>query len=313
MAGPGPAGGVSEDHPVFGPAFPLVQMKLQPPLRETGIIDRPRLMALLMQKPEAPIISVVAPPGYGKTTLLAQWRAHLRRPVAWLTLDDHDNDPAVLLSSLAAALARGGSVPDESWPILAAPRGRMLAAVLPRLLSELARGERPAVLILDDVHRIVDTTALDVLAELADRWPRGCRIALTGRAVPGLPFGRFRAQRELLEIGPDQLALDETEVRALMEALGHRCSPEEIRGLTERTEGWAAAAYLASLAHERHPGAAAPAGIAVSGRDSFITEYIHSELMGGLAREDVRALDQDLGAGVDDATAGRGHQRTDRR
>lgn len=272
-----------------GPAFPLLDMKLQPPTREAGIVDRTRLIALLMQKPEAPIVSVVAPPGYGKTTLVSQWMARLRRPVAWLTLDDHDNDPAVLLSHLAAALARVGPVPDSVWSTPAAPRGRMLAAALPRLLSEVARSERPAVLILDDVHRIVDTTALDVLAGLADHWPRRSRVVLTGRAAPSLPYGRLRAQRELLEIGPGLLALDETEVRALMEALGHRCTPEEMRGLRERTEGWAAAVYLASLAHERHADAT-PVEIRVSGKDRFITEYIRSELMEGLAREDVRLL-----------------------
>jgi LuxR family maltose regulon positive regulatory protein len=242
-----------------------------------------------MRKPEAPIVSIVAPPGYGKTTLVSQWMARLRRPVAWLTLDDHDNDPAVLLSYLAAALARVGPMPDSVWPTRAGPQGRMLAAALPRLLSELARWDRPAILILDDVHRIVDTAALDVLAGLADHWPRRSRVVLTGRAAPGLPLARFRVQREMLEIGPDLLALDETEVRALMEALGHRCSLEETRGLTERTEGWAAAVYLASLAHERHADSV-PAEIGVSGRDRFITEYIRSELMEGLAREDVELL-----------------------
>ena len=169
------------------------------------------------------------------------------------------------------------------------PTRRLLASTLPRLLSELASWERPAVLILDDVHRIVDTTALDVLASLTDHAPHGFRIVLTGRAAPDLPYARFRAQREMLEIGPDLLALDEAEVGALVEALGHRCSREEIRDLTERTEGWAAAVYLASLAHERHAGAEA-VEIRASGRDRFITEYIRSELMDGLAREDVELL-----------------------
>jgi LuxR family transcriptional regulator, maltose regulon positive regulatory protein len=259
-------------------------------MREPGIIDRTRLIALLAQKPEAPIVSIVAPPGYGKTTLVTQWKARLRRPVAWLTLDHHDNDPAVLLSYLAAALARVGPLPGSVWSALAAPSERMLAAALPILVSELARWDRPAVLILDDVHRVVDTTALDVLTGLADHLPRGFRLVLTGRAAPDLPYGRFRVRRGLLEIGPDVLALDETEVRALGEALGHRCSPDEIRRLTERTEGWAAAVYLATLAHERHPGAGGPGEIAVSGTDRFITEYLRSELVNVLPKEDVKLL-----------------------
>ena len=285
-----PPGRSEVSGPWPGPPSPPVQLKLLPPTRQPGIIDRPRLIALLGREPEKPIVTVFAPPGYGKTTLASEWMTRSRRSVAWLTLDDRDNDPAVLLSDLAAALATVGPVPDSLWPTITAPRGRMLAAALPRLLSGLALWERPALLILDDVHRIVDTTALDVLGGLANHWPRGFRILLTGRAAPDLPWARFRAHRELLEIGPDELALDEREVGALMEALGHRCSPEEIRGLTERTEGWAAAVYLASLAHERHPGTTAAVEIAVSGRDRFITEYIRSELIDGLATEDVKLL-----------------------
>ena len=279
-----------EHVPSSGSAFPLIESKFQPPAREPGIIDRTRLITLLAQKPQAPIVSIVAPPGYGKTTLVSQWKARLRRPVAWLTLDDHDNDPAVLLSYLAAALATVGPVPDSLWSALAAPSERMLAAALPTLMSEMARWDRPAVLILDDVHRVVDTTALDVLTGLADHLPRESRLVLTGRAAPDLPYGRFRVHRGLLEIGPAILALDETEVRALSEALGHRCSREEIRGLTDRTEGWAAAVYLASLAHERHPGAGGPGEIAVSGTDRFITEYLRSEFVNLLPKEDVQLL-----------------------
>jgi LuxR family maltose regulon positive regulatory protein len=154
----------------------------------------------------------------------------------------------------------------------------------------MARWDRPAVLILDDVHRVVDTTALDVLTGLADHLPRGSRLVLTGRAAPDLPYGRLRVHRGLLEIGPEILALDETEVRALSDALGHRCTPEEIHRLTERTEGWAAAVYLATLAHERHPGAGGPGEIAVSGTDRFISEYLRSELVNVLPREDVKLL-----------------------
>ncbi len=292
--------------PVTGPPSPPVQLKLLPPRRQPGIIDRPRLIGLLRRKPETPVVTVFAPPGYGKTTLASEWMTRSRRSVAWLTLDDQDNDPAVLLSDLAAALATVGSVPDSLWPTLTAPRGRMLAAALPRLLSGLALWERPALLILDDVHRIVDTTALDVLAGLANHWPRGFRIVLTGRAAPDLPLARFRAHRELLEIGPDQLALDEREVGALMDALGHHCSPEEIRGLTDRTEGWAAAVYLASLAHERHPGTTAAVEIAVSGKRP-LHHRVHPVRAHRRSGDGGRgAAHQDLRPGAGDTVTGRG-------
>ena len=92
--------------PPFRPPIPFVEAKLHPPAPRAGIIERTRLLRLLTAEPAASIVSIVAPPGYGKTLLLADWAARERRPVAWLTLDDHDNDPAVLLSYLAAAFDR---------------------------------------------------------------------------------------------------------------------------------------------------------------------------------------------------------------
>jgi LuxR family maltose regulon positive regulatory protein len=165
---------MTETAPRFRPAFPVAEAKLRPPAARPGTIERPRLLRLLAATPGPPVVSVIAPAGYGKTTLLAQWAARERRPVAWITFGDLDNDPAVLLSYLAVALDRIAPIDDSIRTAIAAPRERILATAVPRLASEMARHDQPVQLVLDDVHRIVDRLALDALAALIDHLPDGC-------------------------------------------------------------------------------------------------------------------------------------------
>ena len=271
--------------PRFHPPIPLVEAKLLPPTLRAGIVERAGLIRLLTAKPAASIVSIVAPPGYGKTLLLADWAARERRPVAWLTLDDHDNDPAVFLSYLAAAFDRIEPIDGSIQSAIAAPRRRILSTAVPRLAFELHRWGRPALIVLDDVHRLVDRTCLEALAELLDHLPLGLRVALAARTEPGLPFGRIRAQGDLLEIGTSLLALDAAETDALTSATGRKLTQEGVRDVVERTEGWAAGIYLAALARERGNLVDAPMGD-LSGRERYIAEYFRSELLTPLRGED---------------------------
>ncbi len=273
----------------FRPAFPLVEAKLQPPAPRSGTIDRRRLVRLLTIESGQPVISMIAPPGYGKTTLLAQLAARERGPVAWLTLDKLDNDPALLLSYLAVALDRVKPIDGAIRSALAAPRARILASAVPRLASELHRWERPALLVLDDVHLIADRTCLDALTSLLEHLPGGVRVAIAGRTEPDLPFARLRAQQRLLEVGPAQLAFDEEEASALTAAIGHAIGPDEVRALIVRTEGWAVGIYLAALDSDRRDGAPEPLG-SVSGRDRYIAAYLASEFERELDDADVTLL-----------------------
>jgi LuxR family transcriptional regulator, maltose regulon positive regulatory protein len=278
-----------EGMPSFRASFPLVEAKLQPLVPGRGTVDRARLVDLLTDVEGPAIVSVTAPPGYGKTTLLGQWAAVERRPVAWLTLDDLDNDPAILVSYLAAALDRIHPLDPSIGAGLSGPSQRVVATAVPRLLSELHRWRRPAVLVLDDAHRLVEQASLDAVAALIEHLPPRFRLALAGRTEPALPFARLRAQRNLLEIGQRLLALEEHETAALAAAGGRRLDPEEVRALTERTEGWPTAVYLATLAgDDRDPDDAPIMG--VSGGDRYIAAYLRSEFGRGLDDEDVRFL-----------------------
>ena len=279
----------SETVASFRPSFPLVEAKLQSPAPRPGTVDRSRLLRLLTDASGPRIVSLIAPPGYGKTTLLAQWAARERRPVAWLTLDTLDNDPGILVAYLAAAFDRiqpiDGSIADG----LTGSGERVLRSAVPRLASSLGRWRRPAVLILDDAHRLVDRASLDALVALFDHLPPGTRVAIAGRAEPDLPFARYRAQRDLLEVGPGLLALDEDETAALTAGAGFPLDPDAVRSLAARTEGWAAGTYLACLALGRGDPQAGPIGD-VSGADRHIAAYIRSEVGSHLDDQDLAFL-----------------------
>src|SRR3954447_19102853 len=128
-----PSGGGSH----YRPAFSVIDTKLAAPLAQAGIVQRERLLALLAAA-NPRVVSLVAPPGYGKTTLLSQWAAAQDVPVAWLTVDDRDNDPLVLTSYLATAIDRIHPIQPETAKLLAGGGRRILASVVPRLVFELS-------------------------------------------------------------------------------------------------------------------------------------------------------------------------------
>ena len=273
----------------FRPSFSLSEAKLHRPVPRPGMVHRARLVGRLMAEPRPSTISITAPPGYGKTVLLADWAAREERSTGWLTLDDLDNDPSVFVAYLAVAIDRISPIDPALMSAIAAPPDRLLAAAVPRLASELYRLERPALLILDDVHRLVDRACLDALGQLLEHLPPDVQVAMAGRTRPDLPFGRLRAHRDLLEIGRRQLAFDEVETRELTSAVGRHLTADQAARLTERTEGWAVAIYLATLADEVD-GRQDHATDDVSGAEGHIADYLHSELSRGLADEDIALL-----------------------
>jgi LuxR family transcriptional regulator, maltose regulon positive regulatory protein len=242
-------------------------------------VSRARLTGLLRAEPRPAAVSVVAPPGYGKTILLAEWVAQERaasRNVGWLTLGEYDNEPSIFLTYIAAALDSMEPVDPSIGSALAARGSRVLAVAVPRLASEIHRHRRPGVLVFDDVHRLTDRTCLDALAALLELLPPGFQVAMAGRMTPDLPFGRLRAKRQVLEIGPEQLAFLGEETRTLAARAGFPLPPDQAQALADRTEGWAAAIYLAALARGRRELPVASTED-VSGRETFIADYLRSE------------------------------------
>jgi LuxR family transcriptional regulator, maltose regulon positive regulatory protein len=265
----------------------ILESKLYKPTVRPGVVPRPQLLAGLRAAREVPTVAVVAPAGYGKTTLLALWAEADDRPFAWLSLDPHDNDPIVLLTHLAVALDRLSPLPAETFDALRSVGVSVPATVVPRLGAALARLAHPLVLVVDDVHHLQDGPSLDALVTLVGHVRGTMQIALAGRGLP-VPLARQRAQGLAVEIGVDGLAFTEDGARALLRAAGADLPDEEVVALVGSTEGWAAGLYLAALSRTgtRVSGAFGFTG----GDDRLIADYLQSELLSRLSPRDLSFL-----------------------
>jgi LuxR family transcriptional regulator, maltose regulon positive regulatory protein len=259
--GGSPGGGPG---PRWAPSFELQESKLHPPMPRRAMVPRTALLARLEAAPAARVVCVAAPPGYGKTTLLAQW-AGRRGGVAWVSLDRRDNDPVVLLSYLAVALDRVGPVDPRVLRTLASPGAAAPAGLVGRFVAGLSSMARPVTVVLDNLEQLANRDCLDAVAEVALRLPAGSRLALASRARPALPEALTRPRGQLLEVGPDRLAMDAPEARALLEGAGVRPSDAQVAELLERTRGWPVGLYLASSAGAAGGRPGGPGGAAFAG------------------------------------------------
>jgi LuxR family transcriptional regulator, maltose regulon positive regulatory protein len=271
-----------------GSSLELVQSKLHPPPARPGIVVRTGLVDRLLASAGVPVVCVVAPAGYGKTTLLAQWAQHTAHRVGWVSLDQRDNDPAVLLTYLAVALDRVEPIDPKVVRGLAAPGASIVGAV-GRLAAAMAAMTQPVALVLDHVELLGNQQSLDLVAELAAQLPPGTQLLLASRARPPLPVALLRAQGRVVELGAEQLAMDDQEARALLEGAGVGLDDAEVEELVARTEGWPVGLYLAALAHKAG-GPRRHAWAGFTGDDRFMADYLRSELLGHLSPERVAFL-----------------------
>ena len=242
-------GDVAEDG--SGPV--LIGTKLRPPAVRDQVVPRERLFERLRAGAGLALSLVACPAGYGKTTLLAAWREAeaARKPVAWLTLDEGDNDPVVLWSYVIEALRRACPAISVPAPPQIAGAAFIVHVVLPRLVNELDDlGE--VTLILDDFDRLSDGPARQSLAWFIDHAPPGFQLVLSTRTEPDLPLAALRAHGDLLELRADDLRFTPGEADAFLNGrLGLGLIPEEIDALLERMEGWPAGLYLTALSLRR--------------------------------------------------------------
>ena len=261
-----------------GPAFDLVASKLHPPLIRPGTVRHSSLIERLEQGGSRPIVSVVAPAGYGKTTLLSQWAEHNGQAFAWVSVDEADNDPKVLLSYVAEALDAVEPIDERVFDALASPVSSVPGSVVPRLGLAFSSMTSPVVLVLDDVHLLHNSECRAALSVLADHVPAGSRLALAGRAPPPLRIARLRAEGKIMEIGPADLSLTREEASSLLRDAGLALAEEDVAELHKRTEGWPAGLYLAAL-YLREGGPFAGAVVSFGGDDRLVSEYMESEFL----------------------------------
>lgn len=298
--------------PTPAPSLPLLAFKLSPPTAPRWLVARPRLVELLDAGMQGPVTVLTGPAGSGKTVLLSSWvaTATLPGPVAWVSLDAADNDPARFWAYLLAALRQSGAAPPGGpvgglgLPIGGPDRGFVLG-----LAAALAKLEEPVVVVLDDLHEITNPAVLDGLAAVLRHPPASLRLLLTTRNDAPLLLAPLRIAGELTEIRAAELAFTAGEAAALLAGHGLVLPDADLAVLQACTEGWAAGLRLAALSLQGHPD---PRGFIAqfSGSSRAVADYLLEEVLGRLP-EDLRAfllhtsVVERLSGGLADALTGR--------
>jgi LuxR family transcriptional regulator, maltose regulon positive regulatory protein len=264
-------------------AFDLYASKLHRPPIRPETIRRSSIIKHLLDGNPHPIVSVVAPPGYGKTTLLSQWAEVSGQAFAWVSVDRGDNDPKVLLTYVAEALDAVGPIDEAVFEALASPTSSVPGSVVPRLGSALWSMPVPVVLVLDDVHVLDNRECQAALSALANHVPDGSRLVLAGRTRPPLRIARLRAEGRILEIGPGDLSLTRDDAASLLRDAGIALGDADVAELHRRTEGWPAGLYLAAL-YLRAGGSVGRAAVSFGGDDRLVSEYMEEEFLARISQ-----------------------------
>jgi LuxR family maltose regulon positive regulatory protein len=252
---------------------------MRPPVRAPALVRQALVRRLTEVGDDIPLIMMVAPAGYGKTTALGQWASRSPRPFGWVQLDPTDNDPTRLVHHLGLALHRIHARDSTLQPAAGSRPADCDGSPTPRgVIQALRDVSEPIVLVLDDVHRLRQRAALDVVLMLAENTPPGSHVVVASRRPPRVRLARMRAQGSLIDVGPADLAFDEAETRELMHQLGIALPPAAVETLLERTEGWPAGVCLAALSMQGRDDAATVVE-AFGGDNRRVVDYFRDEVL----------------------------------
>jgi LuxR family maltose regulon positive regulatory protein len=269
----------------------VIAVKAQVPPLRGGLVARERLVSRLLGDGSSRLTVVVAPAGWGKTTLLGQWvrRLESTSAVAWVSLDEFDDEPVRFWTYVLTAVQRvSPPVADAALGALGAPGVDPVDVSLPVLLNALAGTDEPHVLVLDDYHLLKDAQLHKQVEFLVAYAPASLHVVVAGRYDPDLPLARLRASGQLTEVRAADLRFTPEEAAALVTAVADVVLPADtLTGMVHRTEGWAAGLHLAALAVRSAADPVQRAAV-VRGHDRHILDYFSSEVLahaGPVARQ----------------------------
>ena len=264
-------------------ASPLLETKLYVPRWRSGLVSRPILIERLDQALQRKLTLVCAPAGFGKTTLLAEWIAATpvsERSVAWVSLDEGDNDPTLFWGYFISALQTlPFGVGGKSLSLLQSAQPPPIEALLGTLINEVASISHDFVVVLDDYHLIDTQPVHHGTAFLLEHMPPQMHLVIAGRSDPPLPLSRLRGGGELAELRASDLRFSADEATAFLnQVMGLKLSVQEVAALEARTEGWIAGLQLAALSMQ---GRDDIAGFirAFTGDDRYIVDYLMEEVL----------------------------------
>jgi LuxR family maltose regulon positive regulatory protein len=272
---------------------PLLATKLYIPPARPDLVPRPRLIERLNAGLHRKLTLVSAPAGYGKTTLLSAWLAGMEQPVAWLSLDEGDNELFLFLHYLIAALQQlDEMIGQGARNLLQSPQLPSGEGLAIQLLNDLSTFPTPFILVLDDYQVIRRSEIHDVLGFLIDNQPPQMLTVIATRRDPRLPLARWRVRGESMEIRTPDLRFTVEEARDFLnQKIGLDLTPELVRALAARTEGWIAGLQLAAISLR---GSRDPADFVrqFGGSDRYVIDYLVDEVLQGQPAHVRRFLQQ---------------------
>lgn len=260
--------------------IPVLASKLYIPVPRTKVVFRPRLIERLNEGLERKLTLVSASAGFGKTTLVSQWANGCDRAVAWLSLDERDNDfTRFFLHLIAAVQSIAESVGKSAFTAFESSQSPPIESILTVMLNEISALQFKIVLVLDDYHLIDSERIDDALLFLLEHLPPQMHLVIATRDNPQLPLGRLRARGHLTELRDTDLRFTPDEAAAFLhQAIGLDLTADEMAALESRTEGWIAGLQLAALSMQGHEDI--PAFIrAFSGDNRYIVDYLVEEVL----------------------------------
>ena len=259
--------------------------KVKAPWLRDEVVARPRLTDSLVGN-SGHLVFMSAPPGFGKSTLLAQWAALDPRPFAFVSLESTENDPTELWASIVHSIRRTApSIGMSVEASLGSLGGLAVDSIVRRVADELEQLDEPLVLVLDDLHAIRNPVCLESLGSFVTHPADPVTIALSTRADPSIPLGRLRASGDLTEIRAADLAFTEQETAEIVnEVIGLRLTEADLALLHQHTEGWPVGLHLATLGMRTTDD---PAGFLRSfgGSNRYIMEYLTEVVVDALDEE----------------------------
>ena len=261
-------------------AILATKLYISPP--RPKIVLRPHLIERLNEGLSSgrKLTLISAAAGFGKTTLVSEWVAGCKQPVAWLSLDEGENDPTRFLTYLVASLQTvTANIGERMLSVLLSPQPPPTESILTALLNEITTIPDNFVLVLDDYH-VIDSKPVDeALTFLLENLPPQMHLVIATREDPHLPLARLRARGQLTELRAADLRFTPSEAAEFLnQMMGLNLSEEDIAALEARTEGWIAGLQLAAISMQGHQDATSFIQ-SFTGSHHFVLDYLIEEVL----------------------------------
>ena len=259
---------------------PLIRTKLRLPFIRPGLVSRSRLQEQIAQGVCGPLTLVIAPAGFGKTTLVASGVASVDMPVAWLSLDKNDNQVDRYLTYLIAALKDADKrLGSEASQLIGGMQQPPPETVLTFLINDLDSVGVEIILVLDDYQFISNPAVHEGMTFLLEHCPNTLHLVIASRSDPPLPLTRLRARGQTIELRAADLRFTEAEAaQFLNEVMGLRLDAGSVAALEERTEGWIAGLQMAALSMQNRKDVNSFIE-GFSGTNRYILDYLLEEIL----------------------------------